>query len=92
MDKVLLSKGAIKQNCAQSNFHLSPLLLFVKKKDFKFGLNRKIGTDVSGQDKTVLTEFQITLITALASATAFLCRTSIRLISVNWDTVPSNNV
>ena len=33
----------------------------------------------------------ISLITALTSATAFLCRTSIRLISFNWDTFPKNN-
>ena len=35
-----ISRIAIKQNCAQSNFHYL-LTLFVKKKDFKFGLNRK---------------------------------------------------
>ena len=54
------AQGAIKQNC--DRFSLSPYFCLLRRKTLSLVLIEEIGKDVSGQDKTVLTEFQITFI------------------------------
>ena len=53
---------AYKAKLCSIQFLLSPIFCLLRRQNLSLVFIEEIGKDVSGQDKTVLTEFQITLI------------------------------
>ena len=59
---MLLSTRCYYAKLCSIQFSLSPNFCLLRRKTLSLVLIEEIGKDVSGQDKTVLSEFQITLI------------------------------